>query len=119
MLDLHGPLMRIPLTAWRISLGRFIGPLASAVPKSAVIPIVQGPARGIRWLVGSGMQNFWLGTYEREKYELFYKALSLGMVVYDIGANTGIYNCACLPLCWSKWESIRLRASDDESLLPP
>ena len=40
---------------------------------------------------GSGMQNFWLGTYEREKYELFYKELSLGMVVYDIGANSGIY----------------------------
>jgi FkbM family methyltransferase len=37
------------------------------------------------------MQNFWLGTYEREKYELFYKELSAGMVVYDIGANTGIY----------------------------
>jgi FkbM family methyltransferase len=34
---------------------------------------------------------FRLGTYEREKYELFYKALSLGMVVSDIGANTGIY----------------------------
>jgi FkbM family methyltransferase len=83
--------MRIPLTNWRIPLGRFIGPLASAVPKRAILPIVQGPARGIRWLVGSGMPNFWLGTYEREKYELFYKELSAGKVVYDIGANTGIY----------------------------
>jgi FkbM family methyltransferase len=83
--------MRIPLTDWHIPLGRFIGPLALAVPKRAVLPIVQGPARGIRWLVGSGMPNFWLGTYEQEKYELFYKELSAGMVVYDVGANTGIY----------------------------
>jgi len=63
--------MRIPFTHRHISLGRFVGPLALAMPKSAVVPILQGPARGIRWLVGSGMPNFWLGTYEREKYGLF------------------------------------------------
>ena len=83
--------MRIPFTDWHIPLGRLIGPLVSAVPKRAVLPIIQGPARGIRWLVGSGMHNFWLGTYEPEKYELFSKELVAGMVVYDIGANTGIY----------------------------
>lgn len=83
--------MRIPFTRWRIPLGRFIGPLALALPKRAVVAIVQGPARGVRWLVGSGMPNFWLGTYEREKYQIFSQELSPGMVVYDIGANTGIY----------------------------
>ena len=83
--------MRIPFTKWRVPLGRFVGPFAYLVPKSAVLPIIQGPARGLRWLVGSGMPNFWLGTYEREKYERFSKELSPGMVVYDIGANTGIY----------------------------
>ncbi|MGC1130150.1 MAG: FkbM family methyltransferase [Candidatus Acidiferrales bacterium] len=72
-------------------MGRVIGPLALAVPGRAVLPIIQGPARGIRWVVGSGMPNFWLGTYEREKYELFSRELFPGMVVYDIGANVGIY----------------------------
>jgi FkbM family methyltransferase len=83
--------MRIPFTNCHVPLGRVLGPLALAVPKRAVVPIIQGPARGIRWVVGSGMPNFWLGTYEREKYEAFSKTLHPGMVVYDIGANVGIY----------------------------
>lgn len=37
------------------------------------------------------MPNFWLGTYEREKFDVFSKTVSSGMVVYDIGANVGIY----------------------------
>jgi FkbM family methyltransferase len=83
--------MRIPFTNWRVPLGRLFGQLSLYVPKSAVVPIIQGPARGIRWLVGSGMPNFWLGTYEREKYEAFSRELRPGMVVYDVGANVGIY----------------------------
>ena len=84
--------MRIPFTNWRVPLGRAFGPLSLYVPKRAVVPIIQGPARGIRWVVGSGMPNFWLGTYEREKYEAFSRELRPGMVVYDVGANVGIYS---------------------------
>ena len=72
-------------------MGRVASLFVPLVPKRAVVPILQGPARGIRWLVGSGMPNFWLGTYEREKYEAFSRELKPGMVVYDIGANVGIY----------------------------
>jgi FkbM family methyltransferase len=83
--------MRIPFTEYRIPFGWLVAPLVRFVPKKAVIPIFQGPARGIRWVVGSGMPNFWLGTYEREKYEAFSRELLPGQVVYDIGANVGIY----------------------------
>ena len=97
--------MRVPFTNRRIPLGRVLGPLALAVPKKAVVPIVQGPARGIRWMAGSGMVNFWLGTYEREKYEAFSRELAPGMTFYDIGANVGIYTVLA---CRSVGESGRV-----------
>jgi FkbM family methyltransferase len=78
--------------AKRVPLGWLVAPLTRFVPKRAVLPILQGPGRGIRWVVGSGMPNFWLGTYEREKYELFHAAISRENVIYDIGANVGIYS---------------------------
>jgi FkbM family methyltransferase len=84
--------MLVPLVKNRIPLGWLVAPLTRFVPKGAVLPILQGPGRGIRWVVGSGMPNFWLGTYEREKYELFHRAISRENVVYDIGANVGIYS---------------------------
>ena len=37
------------------------------------------------------MANFWLGTYERDKMECFREYLRPGSVVYDVGANVGIY----------------------------
>jgi FkbM family methyltransferase len=83
--------MHIPFTNSRVHLGWLVAPVAAAVPKRVVIPILQGPAIGIRWVVGSGMPNFWLGTYEREKVELFSRELFPGSVVCDIGANSGIY----------------------------
>ena len=84
--------MLVPFAKKRIPLGWLAAPLTRFVPKGAVLPILQGPGRGIRWVVGSGMPNFWLGTYEREKYELFHRAISRENVVYDIGANVGIYS---------------------------
>ena len=83
--------MRLPFTNSQIHLGRFVAPFARLVPAAAVLPIFQGPARGLRWVAGSGMANFWLGTYEREKVEAFYREISPASVVYDVGANVGIY----------------------------
>jgi FkbM family methyltransferase len=90
-LKLDCTLMRIPFTNTRLPLGWLVEPFTSIVPNKAIVPILQGPGRGIRWVVGSGMPNFWLGTYEKEKYQLFSRELSPGMVVYDIGANVGVY----------------------------
>src|SRR5215470_15404241 len=63
--------MRLPFTRIKISIGPVIAPIARLVPDAAVVPILSGPARGILWQVGSGMMNFWLGTYEREKIAEF------------------------------------------------
>jgi FkbM family methyltransferase len=51
-----------------------------------------GPAKGYRWLVGSGVHGFWLGLFEIEKRRAFERVLSSGDVVYDIGANVGYYS---------------------------
>lgn len=83
--------MQIPFTNLQLHVGRFVVPLARLVPSWAVIPIMQGPARGIFWVAGSGMMNFWLGTYERDKVDALHRELSTGAVVYDVGANVGIY----------------------------
>ena len=90
--------MRLPFT-FETSIGPLIVPIARLVPNAAVVPILSGPARGILWQVGSGMMNFWLGTYEREKIAQFAAQLRSHMVVYDIGANVGAYAVLAARCC--------------------
>lgn len=77
--SLRGRLLRLPL---------------AVIPKGLVVPILQGPSRGMRWYVGSGTHGCWLGSYEAGKMARFAASLRLGHVVYDIGANVGIYTLA-------------------------
>jgi FkbM family methyltransferase len=56
-----------------------------------VVPVLQGPLRGKRWIVGSATHGCWLGTYERQKSRAFGEAVRPGMVVFDLGANVGFY----------------------------
>jgi FkbM family methyltransferase len=72
----HGRLLRWPL--------RFI-------PESAVLPVLSGPLRGSKWVAGSAPHGAWFGTLERSKLSIFVSSLRPGMVVWDIGANVGLY----------------------------
>lgn len=65
-------------------------PLA-IIPQSAVVRVVQGPLRGYRWVVGAGPHGLWLGTYEGAKQKRVIQAIKKGDIVFDIGANAGIY----------------------------
>jgi FkbM family methyltransferase len=65
------------------------------VPRRAVVPILQGPLRGMKWIVGSGNHGYWLGSYELEKRALFVKMVPPGGVVFDLGANVGYYTLLC------------------------
>ncbi len=61
------------------------------LPDGMAVPVLQGPLKGKRWLVGSSTHGCWLGSYEYEKQRLFAKKIKAGAVVFDIGANVGFY----------------------------
>ncbi len=76
----HGRAIRLPLRL---------------VPRNAVVPVLSGPLRGLRWVAGSAPHGAWLGTLERRKLQAFSAMLTAGMVVWDLGANVGLYSlCA-------------------------
>lgn len=56
-----------------------------------VVPILQGPLRGRKWIAGSSTHGCWLGSYEFDKQRALRLLLKSGDVVYDIGANVGFY----------------------------
>ena len=56
-----------------------------------MLPILQGPMKGLRWRVGSSSHGCWLGTYELEEQLFFMRLLQPGMMVWDVGANAGVY----------------------------
>lgn len=47
--------------------------------------------KGLRWKVGSSNHGCWLGTYELEEQVFFTRVVRPGMVVWDVGANAGVY----------------------------
>ena len=56
-----------------------------------VVPILSGPLRGQRWIIGSARHAYWLGSYEHEKQRQIANELRPGDVFYDLGANVGFY----------------------------
>ena len=78
-------------------IGRLLRAPLRLIPRTAVIPILQGPLRGKKWRVGSGADGFWLGSYEYYKQKALQREMKPGDVVYDIGANAGFYSMlACI-----------------------
>jgi FkbM family methyltransferase len=55
------------------------------------MPILQGPLKGKRWIVGSGNHGCWLGTYELETQRAFEEHVPHGGVVFDVGAHAGLH----------------------------
>jgi len=72
-------------------LGKTLRNILKIIPKNSVLPILQGSAKGMKWIVGSGVYGYWLGSYEMEKQKVFSKSISEGDVVFDIGAHVGFY----------------------------
>jgi FkbM family methyltransferase len=64
----------------------------SLIPPDAEVRILRGPLRGKKWIKGAGPNAYWVGTYEVARLRALANALSLGAVVYDVGANVGIYS---------------------------
>jgi FkbM family methyltransferase len=72
-------------------VGRALRSPFRLIPASAAVPILQGPLRGRRWIVGSATHGCWLGSYEFKTQRAFAELVKSGNVVYDLGANVGFY----------------------------
>jgi FkbM family methyltransferase len=65
------------------------------VPRSAVVRVLGGINRGMRWVAGAGPTNAcWLGNYEEDHTPALRQVVRPGMVAYDLGANAGFYTLA-------------------------
>lgn len=64
------------------------------LPGEAVVRVVRGPLRGMKWIAGAHTHGCWLGTYESRKQALFAEAARRARVVYDLGAHVGFYTLA-------------------------
>ena len=75
--------------------GRLIRLPLRLVPRNAVVPVLTGINRGMRWIAGASSTNSsWIGIYEFDHMAALQKLVKPGMVVYDIGANAGYYTLA-------------------------
>lgn len=72
-------------------LGQILRKPLDLIPKSATMPVLQGPLRGKKWITGSSTHGCWLGSYEFEKQLQFSKQVAEGNIVYDVGAHVGFY----------------------------
>jgi FkbM family methyltransferase len=73
-------------------IGSLLRKCLSLIPKGFVVPIMQGPLKGMRWIVGSQTHGMWLGSYEIDIQLAIKLRLKPGQVFYDIGANVGYYS---------------------------
>ena len=64
----------------------------SLVPPETEVRILRGPLRGKRWVAGAGTNACWLGTYEVSRLRALENVVTQTSVVYDVGANVGIYS---------------------------
>lgn len=74
-----------------ISLGKILRWPLALIPARTEMRILRGPLRGKKWIKGAGPNAYWVGTYEVARLRALAEAVTAGAVVYDIGANVGIY----------------------------
>lgn len=83
-------------------IGKILRKILKVIPSNYVLPILQGGLRGKKWVIGSGVFGYWLGTYEFEKQKLFEKKVKKGDIVFDIGAQAGFYTLLAAGLVGEK-----------------
>ena len=79
-------------------MGSLLRSALRILPPSMVVPIIQGPIRGKKWIIGSCTNGCWLGTYEHHTIDVFQAMVPEGGIVYDIGANVGYYTLVAAKL---------------------
>jgi FkbM family methyltransferase len=98
------------LAAWDRPLGRLARLPLRLIPRNLAVPVLSGPNRGRRWIVGAGAHACWLGHYEREKLAHVCRVLRPGMMVLDVGARAGFYTLALASRVGSSGRVIAIEA---------
>ena len=80
------------MTSTRAIFSKTLHWLISLIPPDTKVRILRGPIRGMKWVKGAGPNACWAGTYEVVRMREFADAIKQGDVVYDVGANVGIYS---------------------------
>jgi len=82
--------------------GKVLRGILKIIPKNSILPILQGKLKGKKWVIGSGVFGYWLGTYELKKQKIFEGKVKKGDTVYDIGAHAGFYTLLAAELVGEK-----------------
>lgn len=72
-------------------IGRFLRLPFMLIPNETVMPILSGPLRGKKWIVGSHNHSVWLGTYETKQSRTFVEKCAGSKIFLDLGAHAGYY----------------------------
>jgi FkbM family methyltransferase len=72
--------------------GSFLRFVLLIIPHNFVVSVVQGPLKGYKWIKGSGVNGYWLGTYELGFQKIFLNKVKEGDIFFDIGAHVGFYS---------------------------
>jgi FkbM family methyltransferase len=72
--------------------GRLVRYPFKLIPRNLALPVLQGPLRGQKWIVGSHLHGCWLGSYEWETQKRIAQEVRPGSVFFDVGANVGFYS---------------------------
>jgi FkbM family methyltransferase len=74
------------------ALGRIARLPLSFLRPELVVPVLAGPLRGKKWIVGSSVHRCWLGLYEYDKLRHVSSEIRANTIFYDVGANVGLYS---------------------------
>lgn len=72
-------------------IGKILRSVLKIIPNGMTVIIIQGRLRGKKWIKGSGVNGYWLGSYESEQVRFFEKIVKKDWVIFDIGAHVGFY----------------------------
>ena len=83
----------------RTLAGKIIRAPLRLLPPGLTVPVLQGPLKGKKWIVGSHVHGCWLGSYEVEIQLRLLQQVRPGNIFYDIGANVGFYSLLAALVC--------------------
>jgi len=86
--------------------GKLLRFFPKIIPGWVTLPIFQGRIKGKKWIKGSGVNGYWLGSYESEQQSIMEKTIKFGDVVFDIGAHVGFFTLFAAELVGEKGRAI-------------